>query len=89
MQFDPKMVHGIWAIRRIPCACALCTYMLDKPWIPGLTPQQQPRYQTITNFYYWPVLSSFNSWDILLLSHKYTTSEAFEDIHQVVLDGIS
>ena len=28
---DPKLVHGICAIRRIPCACVGCTSMLDKP----------------------------------------------------------
>ena len=35
--FDPKLGHGICVICRIPCACAECTYMLDKLWIHGLT----------------------------------------------------
>ena len=34
------------------------------------------------------MLGSFNNYDIITLSHKATTSDAFEDIHQVVLDGI-
>ena len=63
--------------------------MLDKTWIPGLTPEKQPRYQPVTDCYYWPVLGSFNNWNIILLSQKATTSEAFEEIHKVLLDGIS
>ena len=52
MRFDPKLVHGICAICQIPCVCYECTYMLDKPWIHGLTPpqQQQPRYQPVIDF---------------------------------------
>ena len=62
--------------------------MLDKTWIPGLTPEKQPRYQPVTDCYYWPVLGSFNNWNIIILSHKSTTSEDFEEIHKVVLDLI-
>ena len=35
------------------------------------------------------MLGYFNNWNIIKLSHKATTSEAFEDIYQVSLDGIS
>ena len=63
--------------------------MLDKPWICGLTLQQQPRYQPVTDFSYWPVLGSFNNWNIITLSQKVTTSGSFDNIHKVVLDGIS
>ena len=34
-------------------------------------------------------MGSFNNWNIIKCSHKATISEAFEEIHQVVLDGIS
>ena len=89
MRFYPKLGHGICAIRRIPCACAECTYMFYKHWIPGLTPKQQPRYQPVTDFYYWPFIDYFNKWNIITLSHKSTTSEAFEEINQFFLDVIS
>ena len=46
-------------------------------------------YRPVTDFSYWPVIGSFNNWNIITLSQKATTSEAFEEIHQVVLDGIS
>ena len=35
------------------------------------------------------MLGSFNNWNIITLSDKSTTGDAFEDINQVVLDGIS
>ena len=63
--------------------------MLDKPWIPSLPPQQQLVYQPVHDFTYLPVLVCFNNWNIIILSHKSTTSDAFEEIHQVILDGIS
>ena len=34
------------------------------------------------------MLGYFNNWNIIKLSHKETTSEEIEKIHQVVLDGI-
>ena len=88
MQFDPKLGHDVCAICRIPCACAECKSILDQPWIRGLTPQQQPRFQPVIEFTYWQVIGSFNNWNTITLSHKATTNEAFEVIYQVVLDGI-
>ena len=29
--FDPKLGHGRYAIRPIPCACTSCTSILDQP----------------------------------------------------------
>ena len=63
--------------------------MLEKPWIPGLTPKQQSRYQPVLDCTYQPVLDCFNNWNIIKFSHKATESEGFEEIHQVVLDSIS
>ena len=47
MQFDPKLVHIICAILRIPFACVECTSMLDKYLVRGFPPQKQPRYQPV------------------------------------------
>ena len=63
--------------------------MLDIPLVHGIPPRQQPHYQSVTDCTYWPVIGSFNNWNIITLSHKATTIEYFEEIHQVVLDGIS
>ena len=89
MRFNPKIGHGTCETLQIPCACAECTSTLDKPWISGLPPQQQPRCQPVTCCTYWPVLGSFNNCNIVTSSHKATTSDSFEMIHQDVLDGIS
>ena len=51
--------------------------------------QKQARYQPITKITNWPVLGSFNNWNIILLSHKSTPFEAFDEIHKVVIGGIS
>ena len=74
---------------QIPCACVECTYMLEKLWVNGFSPQQQPRYQPVKNFPYWTGQGSFKNWNIITLSHKSITSEDFEEMHQVVLGGIS
>ena len=88
MRFDPKLGHGICAICRIPCACVVFTPMRDKPWI-SVIPLKKSHYQPVTNFTYWPVLGSYNNWNIIELSPKLTTFKDFDEIHQVVLDRIS
>ena len=80
---------GICTIIRIPCACVACTSMLDKPWISGIPPEKQERHKPVNTCTYWPVLGSFNNWKIIQFSQKSTPSDAFDEMHQVVLDGIS
>ena len=89
LRFDPKLGMGICEILRIPCACVSCTPMLDKPWISGISSDKQERYKPVTKCTYSPVLGSFNNWNIIQLSQKSIPSDAFDEIHQVVLDGIS
>ena len=89
MQFYSKLGLGICAIRRLFYVCDECIYMLDKTLDSWFDTKKQPRYQPVTNFSYWEVLGSFNNYNIITLAHRSTTSEAFEEIHQVVLDGIS
>ena len=87
--FDQKLGNDICEILRIPCACVACTPMIDKPWIYGIPSDKQERYKLVTKCTYWPLLVSFNNWNIIQLSHKSTPSDAFDEIHQVVLDVIS
>ena len=89
MRFDPKLVHGTYAIHLIHRDCNSCTYSLDQPWIKGFTENQQPRYQPIKDLTYWPVLGSFDNWNIIKLSHKATSGEEIDKINQVVIDGIN
>ena len=50
---------------------------------------QQPRYQPIQEFTYWPLLGCFNNWNIIKFTNKNATSENFEAIHKDFLDDIS
>ena len=45
--------------------------------------------KTVTKCTYWPVLGELNNWNIIEFSSKSTSSETFDEIHQVVLDGKS
>ena len=63
--------------------------MLYKPWIYGIPSTKHTRYQPITNCTYWPVLGSYNNWNIIELTPKSTPFEAFDEINKVVIDGIS
>ena len=89
LRFVPKIGHGICAILLIPCAFIGCTLMLYKTWNSGIPSKKQARYQPVIDCTYWSVLCSFNNWNIIHVSPKSTTFEAFEEIHQVVIDWIS
>ena len=87
-RFDPKLGMVICAIFRIPCSCVEYTLMLDKPWISGIPQYKQDIYKHLINCAYWPVLGPFNNWNIMQLSQKSTPYDMFDEIHQVVFDGI-
>ena len=63
--------------------------MLDQHCTPSVAENQQLHYRTFKACTYWPVLGSFNKWNIMQLSHKATSFEDIDKINQVVLDGIS
>ena len=63
--------------------------MIDQPWNLNDPSQQQPSYQISKNSTYWPVFGSFKNWNIILLSHKATSSEDIDKINKVLLYGIS
>ena len=63
--------------------------MLGKPWIYGIPSEKKGRYNPVTKCTYWPVLGAFNNWNIIEFSSKSTSSDIFDEIHQVVIDGIS
>ena len=47
LQLDPKLGNGKCVIRPISCECIACTDMLDEPWVIGIDPNRQARYQPI------------------------------------------
>ena len=88
LSFDTKLGDGIYVIRRIPCAWVACTSMLDT-FFSGIPSKKQSHYQPVTNCTYWPVLGSYNNWNITHITPKSKPFEAFDEIHKFVLDGIS
>ena len=51
--------------------------------------QKKELYKPVTKCTYRPVLGSFNNSNIIKLSQKSTLSETFDEIHQVIIYGIS
>ena len=80
---------GVCSICCIPCACVACTSMLDKPWMSDISSDKKECYKPVTKCTYWPVLGAFNNWNIIPLSPNSTSYDTFDEIRQVVLDGIS
>ena len=89
MQLYPKLGHVTCTILQIPCVYKKCTSMLDNPWTPGLPPSQQFYYQPVRCCTYWLVSGSFNNCNIITFYHESTTNEDLQEIHQVVIGGIS
>ena len=63
--------------------------MLEKPWIYGILLKKQARYQPVTTCTFWPVLGSYNNWNSIDLTPKSSYFEVFDEIHKVVIEGIS
>ena len=89
LRFDPKLEMGVCAILRITYAFVDCTSILDKPWKSGISSDKKEHYKSVTKCTYWPVLGAFNNCNIIKLSSKSTSSDTFDEINQVVIDGIS
>ena len=62
--------------------------MLDKPWNPGVYHTRQTKLYPVVDRTYWPMLASFNKWNIIQFKNKITSIEDFDETHKVVLDGI-
>ena len=89
LQLDPKLVHVICEIWRIPCACISCINMLYNLWAYDVDPKKQPHYQPIGGCTYWPLLGTINKWNIIHFTNKNTSIDDFDEVHNIVLGGIS
>ena len=63
--------------------------MLDKSWGIGSETTSKPRYQSVEYCTHWPVLGSFNNWNIILFTNKPNNNNYFDAVHKVVLYCIS
>ena len=64
-------------------------YINYKPCISVIQSTKQAHYQPVINCTYWPVMGPYNNWTTIEITPKSIPFEAFDEIHQVVLDGIS
>ena len=78
VRLDTKLGNGVCAIIRLPYAFVVCTSIIDKPWISGIPSDEQERYKPVRKCTYWPLLGSFNNWNIIQLSQKSTPYDAFD-----------
>jgi hypothetical protein len=63
----PELGTGRVAMRRIPCACVACDNTIRLPWVVGVPPEQQLRFQSVTDCKYRKILEERNEWDIIVL----------------------
>ena len=63
--------------------------MLENPWDYGVNPTKRPRYQHVVDCAYWHALGSFNNCTTINFTNKTTWSEDFDEVHKVVIGGIS
>ena len=58
------------ATRRIPRHCEHCKQQILKPWVSGLEPKVQPRFQPVTNCKYKDILLNMNKWYFVKLEEQ-------------------
>ena len=87
--FDSKWVRERKLIWKIPCVCAVCTIMLNKPWYPGVSNTTQPRYQHVLDCTYWPVFVIFNNCTVIIFTNKNEYMKDFVYINNTIIDVIS
>ena len=88
-QVETKLGNGKCEIRRISCACVSCTKMLDNTWDPGVAHVQKICYQPVVDWTYWSVFVYFNNCDTIQFTNKSISSEDFDGVNKIVLDGFS
>ena len=86
---DPKLGHGICEIHQKPSACVSCTTMSDNKWSPGVSRTENPYCQHVLYYKNWPMLGTYNNWNIINLTNEYISIEYFDDIQNVFLDLIN
>ena len=68
---DPDLDKGLYAIRRIPCACTGCVEKLSKPWLPNLDKTiQAPYVIELETCKYSSILRGCNKWYIFQIDLK-------------------
>jgi hypothetical protein len=62
-------------MRRILCARVACDNTIRLPWVAGVPPEEQLRFQSVTDCKYRRILEERNEWDIIVCYVSQTMSE--------------
>jgi hypothetical protein len=83
----PELGTGRVAMRRMPCACVVCDNTICLPWVAGAPPEEQLRFQSVTDCKYRKILEERNIWDIVVLEvdHNQTNMDDVDAARDEVL----
>ena len=85
----PMLGKGKCEIIPIAGACLPWTNNMDAQWFTCNRDVEHPRYWRVDNVVYVSNIGSFNEWKPVTFDNSSTTEEEFDDINQVIIDGIS
>ena len=86
----PELGPDKAALRRFPCNCQACDEVISRPWIPGVDPQEQARFEDADDCFFKPLLEDENKWHLVQLKEKSSTDkEDVDEERQVVLRHVT
>jgi hypothetical protein len=86
---DPELGMHRVAVRRIPCACVPCIEQLERMWLPGVTPEEQPRYSRNSRCILFQIFDGLNDWQIISLSPNVNSNnDEVDEAQAYALKGI-
>ena len=72
---DPDLGVGWAAMRRVACGCGPCKEQLERPWVPLVEPDAQPRYAQNKECAMWHSYEGANDWKCCALVPKTEADE--------------
>ena len=85
---DPKLVPGIFYIRKITFSCHNCTAILSLYWDSKIKEAfNQPRYGIFYNYKYSQIIGCHNNFILMVFLDDGTDEEYYKNINRTILDG--
>ena len=81
---DPRLGHGIFEIRKIPCSYHDCANILSLSWDSKIKKSvNHPRYGWVYNCKYFHIIACCNTWIIMNFLDDGTNDEAYEFVKKL------
>ena len=87
-RYDPDLVIGKLAYRRISCAYLTCLEILRNPWDIDLNDKEQPRYGFNKRCIYWITFKGCNNWRVVGLVTINVTLAEEEAVYEMIMHGL-